>query len=121
VIRVVLADDAADLRFLVRLTLETDGRFQVVGDAADGVEAIALVESESPDVVVLDMAMPRMDGLEVLAALKARGFNCKVLAMSGFNGGVEERATALGAHDYLRKGTAPLTDLVPRLLALCAA
>lgn len=119
-IRVVLADDAAELRFLVRLTLETDGRFEIVGDASNGVEALALLESQSPDVIVLDMAMPEMDGLEVLAAMKHRGFHSKVLALSGFNGGVKEKATALGAHDYLRKGTSAIADLIPRLLALVA-
>lgn len=120
-IRVLLVDDADDVRYLVRMTLEVDGRFHVVGDAADGREALELLERESPDVVVLDMAMPVMDGLEVLAEMKSRGFRSKVLALSGFNGGVKERATALGVHDYVRKGQAPLSELVPRLLALAAA
>jgi CheY-like chemotaxis protein len=120
-IRVLLVDDADDLRFLVRVTLESDGRFEVVGDATNGVEAMELLERELPDVLVLDMAMPEMDGLEVLAAMKDRGFVAKVLALSGFNGGVEEKATALGANDYVRKGTTAIADLVPRLLALVAA
>ena len=120
-IRVLLVDDADDVRFLVRMTLETDGRFDVVGDAADGRQALQLLESKTPDVMVLDMAMPVMDGLEVLAEMKTRGFHSKVLALSGFNGGVKEQATALGAHDYVRKGTGPFSDLVPRLLALAAA
>lgn len=118
-IRVLLADDAPDLRFLVRMALELDGRFEVVGDAADGAEAIALLEREEPDVIVLDMAMPKMDGLEVLVEMKNRGLRVKVLALSGFNGGVEERARALGAAGYLRKGTAALEELVPNLLAIC--
>jgi len=121
VIRVLLVDDAEDMRVLIRMVLEVDGRFQVVGDAADGLEALQLLDTESPDVVVLDMAMPNMDGLEVLAEMKARGSGSKVLALSGFNGGVKERATALGAHDYVRKGEAPLSHLIPRLLALCPA
>lgn len=120
-IRVLLADDAEDIRFLVRLTLEMDGRFEVVGDATNGVEAIALLESQVPDVVVLDMAMPEMDGLEVLAAMRVRGLGSKVLVLSGFNGGVQEKATALGAHDFVRKGTTAIADLAERLLALVAA
>ncbi|MGH2747314.1 MAG: response regulator transcription factor [Actinomycetota bacterium] len=119
-IRVLLADDADDLRLVIRVALETDGRFEVVGDASDGSQAIELLERERPDVVVLDMAMPDMDGLEVLAEMRARGIHCKVLAFSGFNGVVEREATALGADDYLRKGTAMIAELVPRLLALCA-
>lgn len=120
-IRVLLADDAEDLRFLVRVTLEDDGRFEVVGDAANGLEAMDLLESEHPDVIVLDMAMPEMDGLEVLAEMHSRGMTSKVLALSGFNGGVQEKATALGADDYIRKGTTTLADIVPRIIALCAA
>jgi two-component system response regulator YesN len=117
-IRVALADDAEDMRFLVRFTLEADGRFDVVGDAEDGAEAIDLLEREKPDALVLDMAMPKMDGLEVLAEMKVRGFHPKVLAFSGFNGAVEAAATKLGADDYIRKGTAAIQELVPRLLAL---
>ena len=120
-IRVLLADDAEDLRFLVRVTLESDGRFEVVGDATTGTEAIELLESEEPDVIVLDMAMPKMDGLEVLAEMKKRGMTTKVLAMSGFNGGVEEKAAALGVDDYVRKGTIPIADIVERVVALVPA
>ena len=120
-IRVLLVDDADEVRFLVRMALEFDGRFEVIGDAADGIEALRLLERDAPDIVILDMAMPKMDGLEVLAEMKMRGYRSKVLALSGFNGGVRERATALGAHDYVRKGVGPFTELVPRLLALTAA
>jgi two-component system response regulator YesN len=120
VIRVALADDAAEMRFLVRFELESDGRFVIVGDAADGTEAIELLERETPDAIVLDMAMPRMDGLQVLAEMKERGLESKVLAFSGFNGGVEAQARGLGAQGYLRKGTAAMKDLVPSLLALFA-
>ena len=119
-IRVVLADDADDLRMLMRITLESDGRFEVVGDAANGAEALDLLEREAPDAVVLDIAMPLMDGLQVLSEMRARGLSVKVLAFSGFNGGVEEKAKRLGAHDYLSKGTTALIDLVPRLIAICA-
>ena len=117
-IRVLLADDADEMRFLLRVALETDGHFEVVGDAADGVEALALLEQQRPDAILLDMAMPRMDGLEVLAEMKARGYDSKVLAFSGFNGIVEDEARQLGAADYIRKGTATMDDLIPRLLAL---
>ena len=119
-IRVALADDADEMRFLVRVVLETDGRFEVVGDAADGVEAMALIERESPDALILDMAMPNMDGLEVLAELKARGLHPKIVAFSGFNGGVEQAATELGADSYLRKGAQTIKQLVPTLISLFA-
>jgi DNA-binding NarL/FixJ family response regulator len=120
VIRVLLAEDADDMRMLLRLTLESDGRFKVIGEAADGARAIEFLESESPDVVVLDMAMPKMDGLEVLEEIKSRGLRAKVLVFSGFDGGVERAALALGAHAFLRKGTAAMSEIIPNLLALAA-
>lgn len=119
-IRVALADDAPDMRFLVRIALESDGQFEVVGEATDGDEAIDLLVKEMPDAIVLDMAMPRMDGLQVLAEMRERGLSSKVLAFSGFNGGVEAQARSLGAQGYLRKGTAAMAELVPSLLALFA-
>lgn len=119
-IRVLLADDAADMRMLVRMALEVDGRFEVVGDASDGAEALELLEQEQPDVVVLDMGMPNVDGLQVLTSMRERGLLAKVLAFSGFNGGVEEKATALGADGYLRKGSSTIGELVPKLLTICA-
>lgn len=119
-IRVLLADDAADIRLLVRMALESDGRFEVVGDASDGAEALEILERMQPDAIVLDMGLPNVDGLQVLATMRERGSVSKVLAFSGFSGGVEEKATALGADAYLHKGVSPLTDLVPNLLAICA-
>ena len=118
-IRVLLADDATDIRALVRITLECDGRFEIVGDASDGLQAIEMLDEERPDVVVLDMAMPKMDGLQVLVEMQARGIHSKVLAFSGFNGSVEAEATALGAHGYFRKGSAGIDEIVPALLELC--
>lgn len=118
-IRVLLVDDADELRLLYRRTLEIDGRFEIIGDAADGIEAMEFLDHELPDVIVLDIGMPRMDGLQVLSAMKEKGYGSKVLALSGFDGGVEERAAALGADAYIRKGDAPLTELVSRLIALC--
>ena len=119
-IRVLLADDAPEMRVLLRITLESDGRFEVVADAGDGVEALAMIEEFTPDLIVLDMAMPEMDGLQVLTELRTRGLSEKVLAFSGFNDEVEREARRLGVGDYLRKGNAPIHDIVPRLLALAS-
>lgn len=120
-IRVLLADDADDIRLLVRMTLEIDGRFEVVGDASDGAEALEMLETEKPDAVVLDMGMPNLDGLQVLTEMRQRGLESRVLAFSGFNGGVEQKALELGAMGYLRKGAGTIKELVPNLLAICAA
>jgi DNA-binding NarL/FixJ family response regulator len=116
VIRTAIVDDAEDLRMLVRLQLELDQRFVIIGEAGDGVDGLALIYAEDPDLVVLDLAMPRMDGLEVLEALQARARHGAVVVFSGFGSDdVRERALALGAADYVKKGV----DLhqIPDLLA----
>ena len=66
---VVLADDDAAIRLTLHAYLSVDG-FEVVGDAADGIEAIRLVRAASPDVIVLDLDMPTMDGLEALPEIR---------------------------------------------------
>jgi DNA-binding NarL/FixJ family response regulator len=105
-IRVALVDDAADLRMLVRLQLEIDGRFDVVGEAADGVQGLSVIEEHGPDLVLLDIAMPEMDGLEVLQELRRRAWVRPVVVFSGFaSTSTIEQAMALGATAYLKKGT----------------
>ena len=70
--RLLIADDDAALRRLLRILLERDGRFDVVGEAVDGVEALELTEKHDPDVLLLDLAMPRLDGIGVLEQLHGR-------------------------------------------------
>ena len=71
-IRVVLCDDTRDIRLLLSLALELAGGFEVVGEAADGSEAIAQVTAHQPDVVLLDLAMPVLDGLQALPHIRER-------------------------------------------------
>jgi len=82
VIRVVIADDHPILREGLRRLLEDDGGFQVVGQAADGAEAVRLVRELQPDVLLLDLAMPRVPGLEALTELSAEGSATKVLVLT---------------------------------------
>ena len=70
-IRIVLVDDVEEVRSLVRLRLELDGRVEVVGEADDGVTATAVVAVTRPDAVVLDLDMPGMDGLRAIPAVRA--------------------------------------------------
>lgn len=70
-IRIVLVDDHDPLRQLSRLWIEHDERYVVVGEAASGSEAINVVGEQQPDVVLLDVAMPEMDGLSALPFLKS--------------------------------------------------
>lgn len=114
--RVLVADDVGDLRRLVTLSLERSGRFRVVAEAADGAEAIELARRHQPDLCLLDMAMPVMDGLEALPRIREVAPDCVVIVLSGFE--AERMASAAmgrGAAGYLAKGLRP-DDLVRELL-----
>ena len=117
--RVVIADDTADVRALLRYTLELDGRFQVVAQAADGLEAVAAVQEEQPDAVVLDLAMPVVDGLEAIGGILAASPATKIVVLSGFAADdMARQALGRGAHVYLQKG-ATFNELTTVLAELC--
>lgn len=121
-VRVLVVDDTPDIRELVALTLEVTGGgdFEVVGQAGDGREAITQAERLRPDLVLLDLAMPIMDGLEALPAIRRAVPGAKVLVLSGFNArelGAE--ALEAGASGYMEKGGIA-AKLVPRLRELMA-
>jgi DNA-binding NarL/FixJ family response regulator len=80
--RVVLADDHARVRAGIRSLLESTPDIDVVGEAADGIEALRLVEQLEPDVLLLDVEMPRMTGNEVAAKLKENASPVRILALS---------------------------------------
>jgi DNA-binding NarL/FixJ family response regulator len=117
-LRVVLVDDAADLRLLVGRLLERDGRFAVVGQAADGAEGVRVVAEHRPDLCVLDLSMPVMDGLEALPRILAESPATKVVVLSGLDARQMERtAMQLGAAGYLEKGAA-FSQLADTLLTI---
>ena len=107
-IRIVIADDHHLVREGIRQVLQSGDEFEVVGQASNGAEAIGLVESLAPDVLVLDVSMPGQSGLEVTAELRERGSPVKVLVLS-----VHDHpqyvieAVRAGARGYLRKDTEP--------------
>lgn len=108
VIRVVIADDTADLRVLIRLALQLSGGFEVVGEAGDGRAALEAVLRHRPDAVLLDLAMPVMDGLQAIPLLRQRVPGCSIVVLSGFEAGrMAEQALRHGADAYLTKGTSP--------------
>lgn len=103
--RVVVVDDTADLRNLLRLVLARGG-FEVVGEAADGRTGIEVARRTVPDLVLLDIAMPVMDGLEALPTLRRSLPRAKIIAMSAFGATqMASRAVAAGADGYVQKGT----------------
>lgn len=119
--RVVIADDMPDLRYLLRLSLEMQGSFEVVAEASNGREAVHLAEQHKPDVVVLDVAMPVMDGLEAIPQIRELSPDTKIVMLTGFNApGLEKKALSLGADLYLQKSIA-LLDVSTSLLEICAA
>ena len=83
-VSVLLADDVEDVRYLFRVVIEVDGRFEVVGEATTGREAVDLAASLRPDVVLLDLAMPEMGGLEALPLIKAASPATKVIVVTAF-------------------------------------
>jgi len=106
VIRVLLCDDAPGFRALMRYTLEEDANVVVVGEAVDGEAGLAAVAELRPDVVLLDLSMPRVEGIDVIAAMRARSPATRIVALSGFTAEeMEGPVLELGAHAYVEKGT----------------
>ncbi len=110
-IRIMLADDHPIVREGLASVLETQPDFDVVGQANDGAEAVELAATLQPDVVLLDLEMPGMDGVQALRAMRARDPEVKALVFTAFD--TDERiigAVQAGARGYLLKG-APRDEL----------
>jgi DNA-binding NarL/FixJ family response regulator len=110
-LRVLIADDQALVRAGFRMILEADGGVQVVGEAADGDEAVALARRVRPDVVLMDVRMPRLDGLEAarrILADESTDAACRVIMLTTFD--VDEyvyTALRVGASGFLLKDVSP--------------
>ena len=117
--RVLLVDDAADVRRLIAALIDVhDQGWSVVGEAANGREAIENAPPTDPDLVLLDLSMPVMDGLEALPHLRRAVPDAAVVVLSGFPSDAAQRAAlAAGAHGYLEKD-ALVDNLIPRLQAI---
>jgi len=117
-IRILLADDHTVMRSGLRLLLERQKDFQVVGEAADGREAVELAEKLSPDVVVIDVAMPRLNGLDATQQLTAKNAGIAVVVLSMHSDeGYIARALKAGARGYLLKDSAE-ADLINSIRAV---
>jgi DNA-binding NarL/FixJ family response regulator len=103
-IRVLVCDDVEAFRALMRFTLPEDPAIEVVGEAGDGIAAIESAEELQPDVVLLDLTMPRLDGIDAIPALLERAPNTRIVALSGWGADrMADAALASGAVAYLEK------------------
>ena len=101
---IVLAEDHAGFRRLIRLELEGERDLQVVGEVCDGEELLALLEQIIPDLVILDISMPRMGGLEAAKRIKSSHPQVKILFLSMHkNPEYVQQAKKLGMAGYLLK------------------
>lgn len=104
-IRVVIADDSSDIRLLTSMILGAEDDFQVVAEAADGAEAIAQVRAHHPEMVLLDLAMPVLDGLSAIPEIRSASPDTVIVVFSGFSAGsAAQGALERGAHAYVEKG-----------------
>jgi DNA-binding NarL/FixJ family response regulator len=105
---VLICDDNQAMRALLRVVVEQRPTLRVVGEAADGHDAIREATRLQPDVILLDLAMPRRTGLEVLPELRQIAPEAKIIVFSGFStASVAEGAIDLGAVRFLTKGADP--------------
>lgn len=107
-IRVVIADDHAVMRVGIRNILARSNGITVVGEASNGAEAIDLIHEHQPDVLILDMEMPVMDGVEVARRLQANHSPVRILVLSAYDDRqyIQEMLNR-GASGYLIKDEAP--------------
>ena len=119
-LRILIAEDHLIARLGVRAIISTQPDMQVVGEAINGEQAVALFREQRPDVMVVDMRMPVMGGCEAVAAICSEFPDAKIVALSTFSGDQDiRRALAAGVKAYLSKG-ALYEELVAAIRAVHA-
>lgn len=119
-IRILLADDHTVMRAGTRRILEDEPDFVVVGEAGDGFETLSLVEACQPDVVLLDIAMPAMDGIKACQAIQRDFPAVSILILTGHDNDTLVRTIQrLGVGGYLLKSAGP-QELVGAIRSVCA-
>lgn len=84
-IKIILADDHSVLRVGLKLLLNNEADFAVIGEASDGQEALTLLRTTPADVLIIDLSMPNMGGLECIKEIKSRGYNIKILVLTMYD------------------------------------
>ena len=107
-IRILVVDDHPVWRRGVRNLLAAEADFDVIGEASDGEQALRMIRETDPNVVLLDMEMPKMSGVEVAKAVAAEGLTCRILALSSYDDAAYVGGLLLaGASGYLTKDKPP--------------
>jgi NarL family two-component system response regulator LiaR len=117
-IKVLIADDHQIVRQGLRTFLDLQDDILVVGEANDGLQAVEMAEYLDPDVILMDLVMPNLDGIEAIQQIKTAGINAKVIALTSFTD--DEKvfpAIQAGASSYLLKDVSP-DDLVEAIRAV---
>src|SRR5260370_36915671 len=115
-IRILIADAHPVVRLGIKASLKPHRDMTVVGEAGDGVEALALIKEQLPDVVLLDLRMPLMDGLDVVAEVKASSLPIKVIIMTTFESEADVcRSVKAGVRGYLPKDSS-LEEILDAIL-----
>ena len=119
-VRVLLVDDDALVRAGLRMILSSSEEVEVVGEAADGADAVAAVQAHRPDVVLMDIRMPEVDGITATSALRRLPAPPRVIVLTTFQADEHVlRALRAGADGFLLKDTAP-TDIVEAVRLVAA-
>ena len=119
--RVLLCDDTPEIRLILRTLLGLETEMEVVGEARNGLEAVRLVEEHRPDVVVLDLSMPVMDGFEAIPEIARVSPETSIVMYSAHGSSeIQAKAKRLGAHHFVQKGGDPM-DVVESVQEECAA
>lgn len=118
--KVFIVDDELLVRIGIKSCIEwTKHGIEVIGEASDGEEALQQIRRLKPDVILLDIKMPKMDGIELMNHLKNEKLECKVIILSGFDDLYHVReAMKLGASDYLHKPCMNGKDVLDSLLSI---
>jgi DNA-binding NarL/FixJ family response regulator len=103
--RILIVDDYEPFRRFVSSTLARSPQLQVIGEVSDGLEAVQKAEELQPDLIVLDIGLPTLNGIEAARQIRTRSIECKLLFLSHESSAdVVQEALALGALGYLVKG-----------------
>jgi DNA-binding NarL/FixJ family response regulator len=117
---IILCDDTKDIRVLLHTEFQLYDDFEIVGEAENGREAINLADRHHPDVVVLDLAMPEMNGLEAIPEIRKVSPDSRVIVLSSYNAAsIQNEVIDLGADRFVDKSMLPweIADVVHEVVA----